>query len=92
MKKQIPTCGPCSHRVNGEIVEAPFCVIGLDPNRSGGGVLHWAWSPEEASYAAAAYRDHGYHEVKVRNALSKETQNEVHEIIFGIMRKSNDPS
>jgi hypothetical protein len=60
-------------------------VIGLDPDRSGGGVLHWAWSMEEASRAADSYREHGYHEVKARDALTEDTRDEVHEIVLGLM-------
>jgi hypothetical protein len=82
--KPLPKCGPCS--INGE--DAPFCVIGLDPNRSGGGVLHWAWSVEEVAEAAESYREHGYHDVKVRNALTEKTKEEVHKIVFGLLRRT----
>jgi len=82
--KPLPKCGPCS--VNGQ--DAPFCVIGLDPDRSGGGVLHWAWSMEEASRAAHSYREHGYHEVNAKDALTEDTRDEVHEIVFGLMLES----
>lgn len=81
----LPNCGPCSMLVDGKSVEAPFCVIGLDPNRQGGGVLHWAWSVEEASHAAERYREHGYQDVKVRNALTNRTRQEVQGIIFKTM-------
>jgi hypothetical protein len=79
--KPLPKCGPCT--INGQ--DAPFCVIGLDPGRGGGGVLHWAWSIEEAGWAADSYREHGYHEVKVRDALAERTRDEVHKIIFGLL-------
>jgi hypothetical protein len=40
---------------------------------------------EEASRAADSYREHGYHEVKVRDALADKTRDEVREIVFGLM-------
>jgi hypothetical protein len=80
--KPLPKCGPCC--VNGQ--DAPLCVVGLDPDRRGGGVLHWAWDMDEASRAADAYREHGYHDVKVMNALADRTKQKVHEIVFGILK------
>jgi hypothetical protein len=79
--KPLPKCGPCS--INGQ--DAPFCVIGLDPDRQGGGVLHWAWDMDEASQAADSYREHGYHEVKVMNALTDRTRQKVREIVIGVL-------
>ena len=80
----IPVSGPC--RRYGE--EAPFCVIGIDPDRSGGGVLYWAWSREEASKAAEAYRENGFHDIHVKDAMSEETTKEVHSIVFGLLEAS----
>lgn len=85
--KQIPPCGPCYRRINGELKEAPLCVVGTDPDRKGGGVLHWAWTLQEASDAADAYRDHGYHEVKVMNALTQKTVDYIHDLIIGTLEK-----
>lgn len=87
--KPIPPCGPCSRRIDGESAHAPLCVVGMDPCRTGGGVLHWAWSIEEASDAADAYREHGYHEVKVMNALTRKTIDYVHELIIGMLEKED---
>lgn len=87
--KPIPPCGPCSRRENGELKEAPLCVVGKDPCGTGGGVLHWAWSIGEASEAADAYRDHGYLEVKVMNALTRKTVDYVHELIIGILEEED---
>lgn len=89
--KPIPPCGPCSRRENGEIKEAPLCVVGIDPDGVGGGVLHWAWSIEEASDAADAYREHGYNGVKVMNALTEKTKNYVHEVILGLVDREDNP-
>jgi len=83
--KPLPKCGPCSMRVGDRLVDAPLCVVGLTPCRQGGGVLHWAWDMDEASQAADAYRDHGYHDVKVMNALTDRTRQKVHEVVFGLM-------
>lgn len=77
----IPQSGPCMKRIGGEIVDAPYCVIGLDPDRRGGGVLYWAWSVSDASHAADAFRENGFHDVKVRNALTDKTKQEVHGIV-----------
>lgn len=82
--RPIPQSGPCSRRVDGEVVDAPYCVIGLDPDRRGGGVLHWAWDIDEASDAADAFRENGFHDVKVRNALTDKTKQEVHGIVLGL--------
>ena len=83
--KPLPKCGPCSRRENGELRDAPLCVVGLTPDRQGGGVLHWAWDMDEASLATDAYRDHGYHEVKVMNALTERTKEKIHEIVIGLV-------
>lgn len=83
--KPLPQSGPCRRRVNGEVQDAPFCVVGLDPCRTGGGVLYWAWSLQDASEAADSHREHGYHEVKVMNALTNKTVDYVRDMIIGIL-------
>lgn len=85
--RSIPPSGPCSRRENGEPQEAPFCVVGTDPDGRGGGVLHWAWSIEEASEAADAYREHRFQGVKVMNALTKRTEDYVHDLISDLIEK-----
>jgi hypothetical protein len=86
MLQPLPKCGPCSKRdAAGNIIDAPFSVIGYDPDCRGGGVLHWAWSIEEASEVADAYRAHQYLEVQVCNNASPSTKDRVHRIIFGVM-------
>jgi hypothetical protein len=86
MLPQIPKCGPCSIRTtNGEILDAPFSVIGYTPDGMGGGVLHWAWSLEEASEVADIYRAHRYFEVQVCNNASPSTKDRVHRIVIGSM-------
>lgn len=85
--KPIPPCGPCRRRIDGELQEAPFCVVGTDPDGRGGGVLHWAWSIEEASEAAAAYREHRFQGVKVMNALTQRTEDYVHHLIMNLVEK-----
>lgn len=81
----IPQSGPCRRRENGELKEAPFCVSGIDPDGIGGGVLYWAWSISEASNAADAFRENGYQNVKVLNALTQKTVDYIHELIIGVM-------
>lgn len=86
MLPPIPKCGPCSIRAtNGEILDAPYSVIGYTPDGMGGGVLHWAWSLEEASEVADAYRAHQYFEVQVCNNTSPSTKERVHRIVIGSM-------
>lgn len=85
--KPLPQSGPCFRRENGELKEAPFCVVGTDPNGRGGGVLFWAWSVSEASFAADAFREHGYHGVKVMNALTEKTEQYVFDLIIGLMEE-----
>lgn len=89
--KPIPPCGPCRRRENGEIKDAPFCVVGTDPDGRGGGVLHWAWTIGEAGEAADAYREHGYQGVKVMNALTGRTEDHVHELIMNLVEKEENP-
>lgn len=81
----IPQSGPCYRRENGELKEAPLCVVGIDPDGNGGGVLYWAWSISEAGKAADAYREHGFHQIKVMNALTQKTVDYVHDIVIGLM-------
>jgi len=85
--KPLPQSGPCCRRVDGELKEAPLCVVGLDPCRTGGGVLYWAWTLQEASEAADAHREHGYHEVKVMNALTNKTAEYVKELVIGLLEE-----
>lgn len=80
--KPIPKSGPCSKRVDGELVDAPLCVVGVEPDCQGGGVLYWAWSLQEAGDAADAFRENGFHEVKVMNATTERTREKVMEIVF----------
>lgn len=54
---------PCC---NQEGEDAPFAVCGRLPDRTGGGVLFWAYSVDEAARAERAYRYAGYHEVTIR--------------------------
>ena len=44
---------------------ASFSVGGRTPDRTGGGVLFWAYSREEAEAAALAYKNAGYHDVSI---------------------------
>lgn len=90
--KPLPQSGPCRRCKDGEIKDAPFCVVGTDPDGTGGGVLHWAWSIEEASDAADAYREHRFHGVKVMNAVTQKTKDYVHDLIMDLVEKheSND--
>jgi hypothetical protein len=86
MLPPIPKCGPCGRRKpDGEYEDAPFSVIGYTPDGMGGGVLHWAWSIDEASEVAEIYRAHGYFEVQVCNNASPSTKERVHRIVIGSM-------
>ena len=86
--RPLPQSGPCRRRENGELKEAPLCVVGLDPCRTGGGVLYWAWTLSEAGEAADAFREHGFHDVKVMNSLTQKTVDYVHDLILELLEET----
>ncbi len=73
----LPRQNPC--RRYGQ--DATHAVIGYEPDMSGGGVLFWAYSLEDANRAAEAFREEGYKEVAVK-ADGDEQRVAVHEIVF----------
>lgn len=82
----LPKSGPCSKRIDGKLVDAPYSVVGVSP-QGGGGVLHWGWTFEEASTAADAYRKNGFLQVRVFNNKDSRLKQVVHEIVIGEVRK-----
>lgn len=87
--KPIPKSGSCSRIVDGETVKAPLCVVGVEPDRDGGGILYWAWSLEEAGEAADAFRENGFHEVKVMNGRTERTYQKALELVFRTFGNEN---
>jgi hypothetical protein len=88
MKPPLPKCGPCRVRLgDGTLQDAPYSVVGFDPPSptAGGGVLYWAWSLEEASSAADAFRAHGYREVKVLNEKSPTSKEVVKDMVLRVL-------